>query len=345
MGIDVHKKSWKVTVMSDHHEHKTFSQDADPQTLASYLQRTFPGAEYKSVYEAGFSGFWTSKQLKTLGIDNMIVNPADVPTMHKEQMQKSDVVDSRKLARSLRSGQLQGIYEPDDLTLSVRQYIRNRSQLVKDIAREKNRLKSFFHFIGQKIPEQFSSNETRHFSKRYINWLENLKFDQIAHQHTVASKVRQIKSMRGELLLVNRQIKEISKDEQFQDDVNLLCSIPGIGLISAMIILTEIAPMERFTSSEELNSYVGLVPKVHGSGEKESVGKLTSRGNDRLKNMIIECSWVLVRKDPAMLLKYEELIKHMKKNKAIIRIARSLLNRIRRVLIKKEKYQKGVYGK
>ena len=102
--------------------------------------------------------------------------------------------------------------------------------------------------------------------------------------------------------------------------------------------------MERFASIDELNSYVGLVPKVHGSGEKENVGNLTSRGNDRLKNMIIESSWVLVRQDPAMLLRYEELIKTMKKNNAIIRIARSLLNRIRRVLLKKEKYQKGVYG-
>jgi len=340
IGIDVHKKNWKVTIMSEQNEHKTFSQDPNPQILANYLQQNFPRATYKSVYEAGFSGFWASKELKDLGVNNIIVNAADVPTSHKEQVNKTDVVDSRKLARSLRAGEIEGIYEPNEVLLSVRQFIRTRGQLVKDIAREKNRLKSFFNFIGQQIPEYFSASDSRQFSRKYVSWLENLTFEQPTHKHTIESKVRIIKHLRSELLIVNKHIRTLARHSYFKHNTDLLLSIPGIGLLSAMVILTEICPMERFKSSDQLNSFVGLVPKVHGSGDKEYIGRLTSRGNHRLKNMIIECSWVIVRQDPAMLLKFEELSKKMEKNKAIIRIARKLLNRIRRILLKQEQYQK-----
>lgn len=343
IGLDVHKKNWKVTIMSEHNEHKTFSQDPNPKVLSKYLERNFPGATYKSVYEAGFSGFWASKELKSLGIDNMIVSAADVPTSHKEKENKTDAIDSRKLARSLRSSEIDGIYEPDEVILSVRQFVRSRGQLVKDLARDKNRIKSFFHFIGLQIPEQFSASESRQFSRRYVQWLEGLTFDQPVHKQTMESKVRVVKHLRGELLQVNKQIRALSQHPHFKHDADLLLSIPGIGVLSAMIILTEIAPMDRFNSSDQLNNFVGLVPRVHGSGEKEHVGRLTSRGNKRLKNMIIECSWVIVRRDPAMMLKFEELSKKMEKNKAIIRIGRKLLNRIRRVLIQKEPYQTGVY--
>jgi transposase len=343
VGIDSHKKNWIVTIMSSHNEHKTFNQDANPEVLASYLKKNFPGAEYRSVYEAGFSGFWASKMLKDLGINNIIVNAADVPTMHKEQVNKNDAVDSRKLARSLRSGELRAIYEPDELILSVRQFIRRRGQLVKDLAREKNRLKSFFFFIGHQIPSQFNSSESRQFSRRYVAWLEGLSFHEPAHTQTLESSVRCIQNLRKELLLVNREIRRLSNLPQLKQDMELLLSIPGIGLLSAITFLTEVAPMERFRSSDELNSYIGLVPSVHSSGDRENVGKLTSRGNSRLLHIIIECSWTLVRQDPAMLHKFESLAKKMEKNKAIIRIARKLLNRIRRVLLTKEPYQLGVY--
>ena len=60
VGIDCHRKSWKVTILGEHYEHKTMSQDPDPKILADYLKRHFPGGNFYSVYEAGFSGFKSS---------------------------------------------------------------------------------------------------------------------------------------------------------------------------------------------------------------------------------------------------------------------------------------------
>ena len=62
VGIDVHKASWSVTIMSEHLEHKTFSQSPDVDILHQYLLRNFPGACYHSAYESGFCGYWIHRE-------------------------------------------------------------------------------------------------------------------------------------------------------------------------------------------------------------------------------------------------------------------------------------------
>ena len=112
IGMDVHKRNWSISIHTEHVEHKTFSQPPEVEKLVNYLHRTFPGATYHSVYEAGFSGFWIHDRLRAEGIQCMVVNPADVPTKDKERAGKADPVDCRKLARSLRNGDIKGIYVP-----------------------------------------------------------------------------------------------------------------------------------------------------------------------------------------------------------------------------------------
>lgn len=125
-GIDVHKKSWSVTVLADEQEHRTFNQPPDAQTLFNYLNKHFPGAQYKSAYEAGFCGYGHHRQLMKLGIDNCVINPADVPTTGKDKAGKNDKVDSRKIARGLRNGSLIGIHIFDEAGQDLRSFARMR---------------------------------------------------------------------------------------------------------------------------------------------------------------------------------------------------------------------------
>ena len=67
VGIDVHLKSWKVTIMTEKLNHKTFSQNPNPELLCQYLTRNFPGGQYYSAYEAGFCGYWIHNKLTSLG--------------------------------------------------------------------------------------------------------------------------------------------------------------------------------------------------------------------------------------------------------------------------------------
>ena len=98
VGMDVHLKSWTVTIRTEHLEHKRFTQPPDAQVLYNYLTRNFPGATYYSVYEAGFCGFSVHRQLEALGIHNIVVNAADVPTKQKDKVQKG--VERRLLTLS-----------------------------------------------------------------------------------------------------------------------------------------------------------------------------------------------------------------------------------------------------
>ena len=49
LGLDVHKKSWSVSIFTKYGEYKTFSQPPEAEVLVQYLQRHFPGAQYHSV--------------------------------------------------------------------------------------------------------------------------------------------------------------------------------------------------------------------------------------------------------------------------------------------------------
>ena len=57
-----------------------FSMNPDPRKLVEYLKRNYPEAEYRSVYEAGFSGFEAHRTLCKWGVKNIVSTPADVPT-------------------------------------------------------------------------------------------------------------------------------------------------------------------------------------------------------------------------------------------------------------------------
>jgi transposase len=271
-----------------------------------------------------------------------VVNPADVPTSQKEKLQKTDKADSRKLARSLRSNEFEAIHIPDPELEADRALIRQRFRLAKDISRTKNRVKSLLFQFGIQIPERFTSSQTRHWSKVYINWLKKLEINRQSLKQVLDNYINIGESQRKDLLLVNKQVRNLVLTEAYQKNYNLLLSVPGIGLVTAITYLTQLGDIGRFDRLDDLCNYVGLVPRMYGSGEKMQVGKMINRSRKELKIMLIEASWEAIRKDPALMLKFNELIKRMNKNKAIIRIARKILSRIRFVLQNQQPYELSV---
>lgn len=334
VGIDVHLKSWSVTVLSENSVLKKFSQSPDAGALFRFLSANYPGASYHSVYEAGFSGFWIHRQLAKFGITNLVVNPADVPTMSKEKLRKTDSVDSSKLARELRSGSLKGIYVPDDVMLEMRSLIRLRNTIVKDSTRQKNRIKSLLRFHGIEIPEQFMPHSVGNWSKHFIKWLAEVELSTQYGREALNLHIDQFIRRRAMLLQQTRIIRSISRSEAFTESISLLTSVPGIGITTGITFLLEIDDISRFASADQLASYVGLIPMCHSSGDKEGIGDITAI----LRCYIIEAAWIAIRKDPAMTMAYGEYRKRMNAQKAIVKIARRLINRIYFVLKRRQEY-------
>lgn len=343
VGIDVHLKSWTVTILTETQPHKTFSQPPKPEVLAGYLDKHFPNGSYHSAYEAGFSGFWAHYRLISLGINNIVINPADIPTTQKEQYHKNDPVDSRKIARSLRAGLLNPIHVLDNQTIEDRSLVRTRSVLVKDMTRFKVRIKSFLFFFGINYPEKFENTKT-HWSRNFIQWLKEIELETWSGRAALDMLISEAENQRLILLDINKKIRALCRSEKYKANIELLQTVPGIGITNAVIFITQIENVERFKTIDELASYVGLVPTSHSSGEKDNKGEMTFRGQKILKSMMIESAWVAIRMDTALSLSYNTYIKRMQPNKAIIRIARKLLNRIYYALKNKRPYQTGIVG-
>lgn len=341
VGIDVHRKSWKVSILTETLSYKTFSAPPESDKLGSFLKDRFPGAAYYSAYEAGFSGFWLHRQLTRMGIKSMVVHPADIPTTDKDRKQKEDIRDSRKLALTLRAGQLRGIYIPSEKTQQDRSLLRVREAIVRDLTRIKNRIKSLLYFQGISYPAQFNSTGS-HWSNAFMSWLESLPFDHKSGKSALSMHLESVRHKRSLQLRVTRQIRELSQGAEYGENVALLTSVPGIGVLTAMTLLLELEDINRFENFANLCSFVGLVPSTHSSGERQVNSGITPRKNSRLRAALVESAWVAIRTDPALLAAYNRLSGRMPGNKAIIRIAKKLLRRIVSVLRKKAKYKKGI---
>jgi transposase len=336
VGFDVHKKDWKVTIMSDRVVHKTFTQPPRPELLVNYLMKNFPGAQYHSAYEAGFCGFWIHYQLTRSGINSIIVNPADIPTTQKEKVQKEDKRDSRKIARSLATGQLQGIYVPEVSSLEDRALLRTRADFVGDVSRYKNRIKSFLMFHGIEIPPQYDNNT---WSKKFIAWLRQVKLTQATGNQSLESLIDTYLSLREQVLKATRQIRTLSRTGVYSSKVVLVQSVPGFGLINSMYVLTEVEDINRFRNNDHFCSFIGLTPGTHTTGDKVVDTGITFRGHGTLREVFVEAAWVAVAKDPALTLCFHKYCKRMEKNKAIVRIAKKLACRVQYVLRNSMPYQ------
>jgi len=105
-----------------------------------------------------------------------------------------------------------------------------------------------------------------------------------------------------------------------------------------MSLFTELIDINRFSNFDNLCSFVGLVPSTYASGSTEYAKGISFRHNKFLRPLIVESAWVAIKKDPVLMLKYYKLCKTMPKQKAIIRIAKKLLRRIRHVWINQDQY-------
>lgn len=336
IGIDVHKRQWTIAVRVNGIPQQPFSMNPSPDQLHRYLSKNYRGGDYYSVYEAGFSGFWIDRRLHQLGIKNIIVNPADIPTKNKERINRNDRVDAMKLAKTLENEDLTANYIPTEFQQELRSLCRLRFQQTKDLSRIKNRIKGLLLFYGKPIPE---NQDILHWSDNFIKYLEGIKFSTEMGNETLARLLQELKTKKNSIAATVKSIRTSITKYELKGTINNLTSVPGVGFITAINLYTELIDINRFDTIDKLCSYVGLIPSVDSSDEKENVRGMSNRHIKFLRNIVIEAAWVAIRKDPVLLQKYNKLTLRMSKQKAIIRIAKKLLSRIWFVWKNKKQYE------
>lgn len=252
------------------------------------------------MYEAGYCGFWIQKSFQQLGIDCMITNAADVPTSDKERRHKNDNVDVGTLARERRNGTLKAIYVPERAALEDRTLVRMRGRFVRKQTRCKNQIKALLAFYGYRQHEDPDGAE-RYWSRAYMRWSDSIAMERASGIQSLKALLKELVFLRETIAERTKQIRRLAHEDHYRATIDRLRTIPGIGIVCAMTLMTELVTIERFRTLDHLASYTGLIPGEYSGGDTEKNTGITPRRNPAMRHMIIESAWIAKREDPALL--------------------------------------------
>jgi transposase len=331
IGIDLHKLRWHVTIRTFDVEVFSASIPGTWEALQRVLAR-YPGHSKQAVYEAGYFGFRLHDRLVEHGIPCIVTPPSLVPKEYGNRV-KTDRRDSRKLAHLLAKGLLKRVWVPSEEELYHRQVIRRRRQLVRDRVRTQSRIKAELRFYGIHLEEPRGG-----WTRMYVETLRSIEFGNRWMQESFNRLLELYEFLTAQIDKQTKLLRELSETELYQKRVEILRSIPGIGVISAMELLLELQDVSRFRRAEQLAAYVGLTPSQYSSADKVRMGRITGIGKNTLRSLLVEASWTLIRKDQAMREKYDRIKIRSGGKRAIVAIARTLLLRMRRMLLDQQAY-------
>jgi transposase len=213
----------------------------------------------------------------------VIANPIVVRAIAWAKV-KTDKIDAAVLAKLHASGFLPKVWMPDEETEMRRRVVAERTQLVSQMTRLKNRIQSVLH--ANLIPPYKGVL----FSQRGRAWLEAqpLAEDQ---RRGVLRHAGELDRLGAELGGVDKSLSQTGLDEP---RVKRLMTITGVNATVAMSVLAAIGDIHRFSSPKKLVSYFGLNPRVRQSGDRPAYhGRITKQGRAHARSMLVEAAWVI----------------------------------------------------
>jgi transposase len=280
VGLDVHKLTTVATILDS--EGKRVDQaelSSSDKELVAYLRRIPPPQHvvleacnvWPHIYDAA----------RSTGADVTLAHPYKVRVISEASL-KSDRVDSEALARLLRLGSVPMAYAPDPAVRDLRQLVRDRVFYMRQEVDVKN------HLYAALLRRGFSYEDGILGLRRKREVLRDL------HLPEIDRGLDRLARFDERCVDLNRAIHEAfvtSKEAQ------LLETIPGIGEFTAVALVAELCPIDRFPNIEKLCSYAGLVPTNHQSGADSYQGRLKKDSDQHVKGLLIQASWIHRRED------------------------------------------------
>lgn len=338
-GIDESKKSMSVTFVSHEDEFRRTTMPFDSRALLNYVEKRFKSKKVAFVYEAGPMGFGLYDDLTSAGHFCMVTAPSLVEKSPAEKV-KTNPIDSRKLAEQLRGGRLKGIEVPSEKYRHLRQLTRLRHKCTKRAAGVKQQIKSLLLLEGTAFPVNARGKES--WSKVTVKQLSELpcapairfKLDRLLCHLSFWNK---------EVLQAERELKRFCiKDPELRKCLKFLLSVPGIGSVVAMHLLSRIGDWRHLKNVRQLGKFFGLIPSEHSTGERVNRGEITRMGDRFARSLLIQAAWKAIKKDPELqnfyLRIYNRNPKQIAAKKAIVAVARKLTVAVYTVLANQRSY-------
>lgn len=333
MGIDVHEKNYRVSMFCNGEEFSNKNYPAEYKHINRLLTR-YEGCTIHAVYEAGAFGYSLYDKLKADGVKVVVTPPSKIPREPGDRV-KNDKRDCRKLAHLFSSGLLSAVTVPCKRCREDRDLLRTRDQLVshrKDVFLQ---VQSKLRFHG--LPLRFKGV----LGKR--RQAELLSFPELSS--TLRSSFEFLldtyNHLSAQLNKIRVSILALCESKRYSESIQILKSVPGIGLFTALSWVLELPSMNRFKDNKSLAGFLGLTSSEYSSSTTIRQGRITRCGNAKIRWLLVECSWKLISADGAMASFYERIKQRRGGKRAIVAVARKLSGRLRTILLRNETYAVG----
>ena len=332
IGIDIHKR-YSVCVTQDEQGRKLGGVRIEGNSAAAFAQ--YLGSlkgPCKVALEACWNWGTIYDRLEPLAqvAEIVVAHPLKTRLIGEAQI-KTDKIDAQALATLLRGNFIAQVHVPPKAVRRRKDQLRQRLYF----ARLRTALRNRVHALldrQEKLDLPQCSDLFGAKGRGHLRRLELPEPDGTLLREDLAL-----------LELLNVQIKaqeqRIAKENARDAATELLLSVPGLGVILAALIASEIDDIRRFADTEHLCAYAGLVPSTHGSGGHIHQGKLLWAANKWLRWAFIEASWVAIGCSPYFGGVYQRQRQRGKKaNTAITIVARRMCQIIWHLLREKRAY-------
>ena len=313
-GIDLHKKtSFLTTVNEEGKVVKRANLINDEALILDYFAAL--DEPTKVVMESTGSWYWLYDLLDGNGFEVVLSNPTKTKAIASAKI-KNDKLDSHMLAQLLRTDLISTVYVPSIDTRKLKELLRHRARLVRDTVRMKNRIHALLTKNNCSIPFRDI------FCQKGLAHLNNLGLPHY-HQEQLQVYLLLYHQLMDQVAPLTESIQKMAQNHPI---AKLLMTIPGIGPITAMVIVAEIEDIARFPSYRNLSSYAGLVPSLDASAGKQRIGRITKQGSPYLRTALIEAAQSIPRMKTCRLnLFFRKRIVRSGYKKAIVATAHKIL--------------------
>jgi transposase len=231
---------------------------------------------------------------------------------------KTDAQDTIKLARLLAAGLIPAVWVPPVEVRELRGLIAHRRRLINLRTQARNRLHSVLqrHNVIPPGSGLFAANQRTWWDTLALPSVEKLR---------VRQELAMLDHLEPQLAEVETELLRLSTTEPWAAQVPFLVQLPGVGVLTAMVLLSAIGEIDRFAHAKQLVGYSGLGASVHASGQTHRTGGITKQGRRELRGAMVEAAWAAVEHAPHWKEQFERLAVRIGKRKAIVAIARKLL--------------------
>jgi transposase len=285
VGCDAHKYYSIFAVLDDHgrlkEEHRV---NHTPGAIQEYLS-AFPEGTPVALESVG-NWYWIVDEIESSGCVPKMAHALFAKKM-MAHIHKTDKLDARGLATLEHLGSLPTVWIAPSETRDARELPRTRMAFSKMRTALKNRMHSTLAKYALSL-EGASDIFALKWRSPLLELIDTLPQETARCMHQELKLLGQVQDH------INRLEARIKEQIKINQSMQLVQSLPGIGVILAIVITLEVGSIDRFPSATNLASYSGTVPKVMSSGGKQRHGRMVKQANNYLKWAFVEAANVVV---------------------------------------------------